>query len=91
MPFSVLQVQPTPNPNALKFVLDGHVTENRLSFAHPAAAGDHPLASKLFAIDGVVSLLLLDDFVTVSKAPAAKWGSITAKVKRVLAADAAPK
>jgi len=87
VPFIVRQVQPTPNPNALKFVLDRHITEDRLSFPDPAAAGNHALASRLFAIDGVTSLLLLEDFVTVNKSPTAKWGSITAKVKRVLASE----
>jgi len=87
VPFTVRQVQPTPNPNAVKFVLDRHITEDRLSFPDLAAAAHHALASKLFEIDGVTSLLLLEDFVTVNKAPAAKWGSITPRVKRVLAAD----
>jgi hypothetical protein len=86
MPLTVKDVQPTPNPNAIKFVLDRHITQERLSFLDPSAAADHPLASQLFDIGGVTSLLLLGDFVTVVKTPAAKWANITAKVKRVLSA-----
>jgi hypothetical protein len=89
MPFIVRQVQPTPNPNAIKFVVDRQITADRLSFLDSATAQGHSLASRLFAIDGVASLLLLDDFVTVSKDPKAKWGNITAKVKKVLASDGA--
>jgi hypothetical protein len=87
MPFTVRQVQPTPNPNAIKFVLDRHIAADRLSFLDSTSAASYPLASSLFAIDGVASLLFLEDFVTVSKTPAAKWGNITPKVKRVLGSD----
>ena len=85
MPWTVREVQSTPNPNAIKFVLDRHITEERLSFTNPSSAADHPLASQLFEISGVSSLLLLGDFVTVVKSPAAKWANITPKVKKVLA------
>jgi hypothetical protein len=85
MPYKVTEVQPTPNPNAMKFVLDRPVSEGRLSFLDPAAAQDHAVASRLFGVNGVVSLLILGDFITVNKSPAAKWAAITGKVKRVLA------
>lgn len=88
MSLAVKEVQPTPNPNALKFVLDRTLTQERLSFADPNSAGEHPLASQLFGIGGVSSLLLLGDFVTVVKTPAAKWSSITPKVKKVLSTHA---
>ncbi len=88
MPFTVVEVQPTPNPNAVKFVLDRHITEERLSFTDPASAAGHELATRLFHIGGVTNLLMLADFVTVTKSPDAKWTHITAEVKRVLAAKA---
>lgn len=87
MPFTVREVQATPNPNALKFVLDRHITQERLSFVDSLGAKDHALATQLFEIGGVQSVLLLADFVTVVKNPAVKWGSITRKVKKVLAAS----
>ena len=82
--FQVLEVQPTPNPNAMKFVLDRAVSEQPTSFLNPAAGSGHALAEQLFAINGVTSLLLLGDFVTVNKAPDGKWSEITPKVKQVL-------
>jgi hypothetical protein len=87
MPYTVKEVQPTPNPNAVKFVLDRSVAEERRSFVDAASAADHPLAARLFQIDGVASVLLLGDFVTIVKSPAVKWASITGKVKKVLAAN----
>jgi hypothetical protein len=85
MPWTVKQVEPTPNPNAVKFVLDRSIAEHRLSFQDPSAAADHPLATRLFDINGVSSLMLLGDFITVCKSPAARWSDITKNVKRVLA------
>jgi hypothetical protein len=87
MGFNVSQVQPTPNPNAAKFVLDRPVSDQPISFFSSAAADGHPLAKKLFAIEGVASLLLLGDFITVNKSPQSQWNQITKNVKQVLAAE----
>jgi len=80
----VVSVQPTPNPNALKFMLDGPIAGQPMSFLYAEQAKDHPLATKLFAVPGVTSLLLLGDFITVNKDPAARWESIQAKVREIL-------
>lgn len=84
MAFRVVEVQPTPNPNALKFMLDGPIAEQPTSFLAAGTAAEHPVASRLFAIPGVVSLLLLGDFVTVNKSPDSNWADIKPRVKRVL-------
>ena len=85
MPLSVKEVQATPNPNAMKFVLDGTVASRPTSFFNADAAIGHPIASRLFAIPGVQSVLLLADFITVNKAPEMKWAQVTPKVKKALA------
>ena len=86
MPFVVSEVQPTPNPNAAKFILDRAVSDQPTSFFNAGAAQGHPLASKLFQIPGVSSLLLLGDFITVNKSPEADWKEISRRVEAVLAA-----
>jgi hypothetical protein len=86
MPFTVVEVQPTPNPNALKFMLDREISAQPTSFFSADAATDHAIASRLFAIPGVSSLLLLGDFVTVNKAADASWPPIKERVRQVLAA-----
>ena len=85
MSFEVREVQPTPNPNAVKFVLDRVIADRPMSFLSPAVGNEDPIASQLFAINGVSGLLFLGDFVTVSKRPEARWADITAKVKQTLA------
>ena len=78
------EAQPTPNPNALKLVLDRSISDQPLSFLSPAAGVGHALAEQLFAVPGVVGLLFLNDFVTINKAPEAKWPAIRPKVERIL-------
>ena len=86
MPYRVVEVQPTPNPNALKFLLDRQIAEQPTSFFSADAAAGHPIATALFAVPGVSSLLLLGDFVTVNKSADASWPPIKERVRQVLAA-----
>jgi hypothetical protein len=86
MPFVVQEVQPTPNPNAAKFILDRGVSDQPTSFFNAGAAKGNPLATKLFDIPGVSSLLFLGDFITVNKSPEADWKDISRRVEAVLAA-----
>jgi len=84
MAYRVTETQPTPNPNAVKFVLDRPVSDRPASFLNADAARDHPLASRLFGVEGVTSVLLLNDFVTINKTPAASWPTIKRRVKDIL-------
>ena len=85
MGFRVHDVQPTPNPNAVKFILDRPVSDQPMSFFNAGAAKDHPLAARLFGVPGVSSLLLLGNFITINKSPEARWADIKGKVEQVLA------
>lgn len=85
MKFKVTEVQPTPNPNAVKLILDREIADRPMSFLNPASGSEDPIASKLFAVPGVTGLLLLGDFVTVTKKPEARWSEITKKVEQALA------
>ena len=80
----VIELQSTPNPNAMKFVLDRVISDRPVSFLSSTAASGHPLAEKLFAIEGVISVFLLNDFVTVNKSPQVSWKELAAKVKKIL-------
>ena len=85
MPFRVTEIQPTPNPNAAKFLLDRPISERPMSFLSRDQAQDDPAAQALFAIPGVCAVLLLGDFVTVNKVAEKDWPAIKRKVKQVLA------
>jgi hypothetical protein len=87
MAFRVLEIQPTPNPNAAKFILDRPIAQQPTSFLSAASAAGHPLASRLFSVRGVTSVLLLGDFVTVNKSADAKWDDVVSAVQAVLSAE----
>jgi hypothetical protein len=84
MGYQVKEIQPTPNPNAAKFVLDRAISDIPISFLNPDQGTDHPVASQLFSIKGVTSVLILGDFVTINKDATVKWSDITQKVQEIL-------
>jgi hypothetical protein len=84
VPFEIREMLPTPNPNAMKFVLDRAISDQPMSFLNGEAAEDHPLAKHLFSIKGVTSVLLLGDFVTINKSSEARWPDIKKNVKHIL-------
>lgn len=84
MPYQVLKYQATPNPNALKVILDRPISDRPRSFRTRAEGSSDPLASLFFAIDGVTSLLFNGDWFTVNKSAEAAWGPVKKGVERVL-------
>ena len=77
-----VRYQPTPNPNAGKFTVDRPVVEGKASksfYAAEQAAAD-PVAKALFELDGVASIFMVADFVTVTKAPEADWAALVPAV-----------
>ena len=74
--------QRTPNPNALKFSVGVEVGGPR-SYVH-SNAGEDPVAERLLAIDGVASVFMTADFVTVSKFTEADWSDIAPLVETAL-------
>lgn len=80
-----VRAQPTPNPNAMKFVLDRAVFASPLSFPSAQTARGHTPAEQIFALPGVYNVFMVRDFVTVNKLPDVAWESLTAAVATILA------
>ncbi len=72
-----IQTELTPNPATLKFLPGQTVLESGTAdFPAPETAGSSPLATRLFAIDGVTGVFFGNDFVTVTKAEGVAWDHI---------------
>lgn len=86
MPEPKISVQGTPNPNAAKFVLDRRLVEGDASrsYFEASSADEDPLARSLFRIDGVESLMIADNFVTVTKSPGASWEDLVPQVEETI-------
>lgn len=77
-----IQTEATPNPATLKFLPGTAVMgpAGTANFTEAAGAGDSPLATRLFEIDGVDGVFLGADFVTVTKGDAAGWDVVKPRV-----------
>ena len=70
----ISDIEYTPNPNAVKFILKEPVTNGTSrSFQNAAAAQTDALASSLFAVGNVKSVCYMDRFVTVNKEDDVSW------------------
>jgi Fe-S cluster biogenesis protein NfuA len=68
-----IQTEATPNPATLKFLPGGQVLEKgSREMQNPDEARVSPLASALFAIDGVSGVFFGPDFISVTKS-AGEW------------------
>ena len=62
-----IQTEDTPNPATLKFLPGCEVLPGEgANFASAEAAGDSPLAARLFAVEGVGNVFLGGDFIAVT-------------------------
>lgn len=73
----IADIQETPNPNAVKFILKEPVSYGTShSFKTAADAENNPLAKSIFAIGDVVSVFYMDKMITVEKTDEADWDEI---------------
>ncbi len=86
MPYTVTEFESTPNPNAVKCWLDRPISQGPRSFLSAQAAREDAIASALFAEAGATTVLFNGDWLTVNKPAHADWGSVKAKINRVLSA-----
>jgi NFU1 iron-sulfur cluster scaffold homolog, mitochondrial len=77
-----ITVQPTPNPNALKFILDQDVkSEGKVSFKTPQDCKDIPLAAALFDLRGVDQIHFFQNVITISKFSFEEWDNLEPAVQ----------
>ncbi len=79
-------IQPTPNPNSLKFTSTGppFLEGGMLACANAEEASAHPLSAALFDVEGVYNVLVLPPFVTVTKHPDADWNAMLPRIEAIL-------
>lgn len=73
----ISDIQETPNPNAVKFILREPVTSGvARQFGSSDQAQSDDLAKSLFDIGEVASVFYMDNMITVEKADAADWDEL---------------
>ena len=72
-----IQTEDTPNPATLKFIPGAEVMgSGTVHFDSVDEAGSSPLARRLFGVDGVASVFLGGDFVSITKDDSREWFTI---------------
>jgi Fe-S cluster biogenesis protein NfuA len=80
-----LMVQSTPNPNALKFVLNKPVkNEGKAIYKTASEAADNAIASQIFAIPYIAEVYFFDNYITVTQNGDADWDELEEKIKKII-------
>ena len=70
----IAEIEPTPNPNAMKFILKEPLTWGiTRSYDNPGQAADDPLAAALFDVEHVTNVFYVDHWITVTQDGQADW------------------
>ena len=73
----ISDIEETPNPNAVKFILREPVSNGvARSFGSAHQAEDDPLAKSLFDVGSVVSVFYMDRMITVEKDDEGDWDEL---------------
>jgi Fe-S cluster biogenesis protein NfuA len=83
-----MHAERTPNPQSIKWVTDRDLAPAGVGAHFTEAPGEavSPLATRLFAVDGVRAVFLAGDFVTVTKQDELEWDDVAGPVVEVLRA-----
>ena len=89
----IAEIEPTPNPNAMKFVLKEPLTWGiSRSYDNAEAAKDDKLAAALFDIEHVTNVFYVDHWITVTQDGQGDWKElmrqIAGPIREAPAADA---
>ena len=77
----IAEIEPTPNPNAMKFILREPLTWGvTRSYDRPEQAVDDPLAKALFDIEHVTNVFYVDHWVTVTQDGGTDWQELMRKL-----------
>jgi NFU1 iron-sulfur cluster scaffold homolog, mitochondrial len=81
-----VEFQQTPNPNAGKFVVSQQVAPVGTSRSYYEAdeAREDPVARALMRLTGIRSVFMVDDFITVTKTPAANWDALVPQIQEAI-------
>ena len=81
----VVRTKETPNPNALQFVINGVILDNgNASFASKKEADGDKMAAALFERPGILSVFVMDNFVTVTKDDKTSWVPLKDRVWKTI-------
>ena len=80
-----IMIQSTPNPNALKFVLNMPVkNEGKMTYKNVEQCKDNPLAAAIFTVANVSEVYFFDNYITVTQDGNTDWDAIEDQIKNLI-------
>ncbi len=80
-----ISIEPTPNPNALKFVLTASIKNSGNStYRSPVECSHNPLAQELFKVRGVDQIHFFENVITISKFNYQDWSDIEDNIMEII-------
>jgi hypothetical protein len=57
------------------------------TFTTPEDAADYPQIARILALDGVLQVFALNDFITVTRRPGTEWMDLSPEIEVILTRD----
>jgi Fe-S cluster biogenesis protein NfuA len=78
-------VQRTPNPNALKFILNIPVkTAGKVMYKNAQQCAHNPMAAALFTVPNITEVYFYDNYVTVTQDGQVAWEQIDQQIRKII-------
>ena len=71
----------TPNPSAMKFVVNKKITDQTLSFENIDTAQDAPLVKELFNFPFVKEVFMDENYISISKHETTQWEEVVMEIR----------
>ncbi len=81
---TILRFESTPNPNAVKCVLDRVISDRPKSFLNADAAAGDPLATPFFELPGIRNILINGDWISVNKFEDTPWSALKPALRKAV-------
>jgi hypothetical protein len=90
MPKIDMEVQLTPNPNALKVTVSKPTTSGPpVTFSSAEEAAGDATARALFAVPGVVRVFMTANFISITKTDDVEWETIVPEIRTAISSGLA--
>ena len=74
----------TPNPQAMKFVMDIYLCETPIEYSSLQQAAENLLAKKLFEFEGIKNVFILSNFITLTKEGNQDWYELLSPIREAI-------
>jgi NFU1 iron-sulfur cluster scaffold homolog, mitochondrial len=74
----------TPNPQAMKFVLDIYLCDTPIEYSSAQQAEENLLAKKLFEFEGIKNVFIVSNFITLTKEGNQDWYELLTPIREAI-------